>query len=68
MAKGLSETTENAYRSALAPVRAVPITTMFRSSLARPFQMLFREGIVAFFAVYTGFICEFEWSLDDYVA
>lgn len=60
MAKDLSETTENVYRSALAPARVVPITTMLRSSLVRPFQMLFREGIVAFFALYTGFICELD--------
>lgn len=37
-----------------------------RVSLIRPFQMLFQEGIVAFFAVYSGFICEFdEYSIHS---
>ncbi|KAJ9091619.1 hypothetical protein QFC21_007159 [Naganishia friedmannii] len=56
LADKLTKTTGYIHRSAQAPATDVAIATTIRVSLIRPFQMLFQEGIVAFFAVYSGFI------------
>jgi hypothetical protein len=58
LATALTKETGLLHRSAEAPVEA---STLGRS-LVRPFQMLVREGIVAFFAVYSGFICKSEYT------
>ena len=56
----LTKTTGYVYRSLQAPTADIPFATTMRVSLIRPFQMLFQEFIVAFFAVYSGFKCEFD--------
>lgn len=58
LARQLTKSTGLVHRSAAAPVTPVPVVAALRLSLVRPFQMLVQEGIVAFFAVYSGFICK----------
>lgn len=58
LAAELTKSTGLVHRSASAPVTRVPVSVAEKVSLVRPFQMLVKEGIVAFFAVYSGFICK----------
>lgn len=59
LAAGLTRSTGVAHRSATeSATREGSVSAALRVSLVRPFEMLVREGIVAFFAVYSGFICE----------
>jgi hypothetical protein len=58
LAAARTKATGVGHRSAADSGTRVDVGAALRVSLVRPFQMLVREGIVAFFAVYSGFICE----------
>lgn len=58
LAAKLTNTTGYEHRSARAPASVVSVAGTLRLSLVRPFQMLFQEAIVTFFAIYSGFICK----------